>query len=574
MAVPSIPLAAGGSPAAVTTSTRPSTWLIALRTFANGVMAAAIVLTGLTVMMVTLARLDGRTRPTRVALIGIPTVLILGFAIWVINPGFDNYVAAAPVTAASTTLSLENPGLPGPYAVQSLSYGSGRNTHRPQYGAAADLVTPVVDGSPIFSGYSGLTGSYFRWYWDFDFSQLPLNGMVWYPEGEGPFPLVLIVHGNHAMSDFSEPGYAYLAEHLASQGYIAISVDENFLNGMAFFDGEFQEMPLRAWLLLQHLRQWRTWNETAGNPFTGKIDMDSIALIGHSRGGEAASWAAHLNWQTMAPVTAVSSTSDFGFGIRAVVAIAPSDAYAGPGSRKPTLDYINFLLLAGGHDADTFLLYGQQQYNRVRFNDNPDGFKALAYVYQANHGHFNTVWGDQDRGLYNSWLLNRAPLLTSEAQQQAAKVLITSFLNAALRDESAYRDVFRNPGTAVNWLPAGIVVTQYQDEPFIRVDTNSGSADFATTEVAGAEAVARNTIIAKVEPLKLRDGQTNQGNKALHLAWDAGSQPAYEITLPEQKAANPVFQPDQLRTLRFLFSGTEAGAIYLDEIGFSTLAER
>ena len=39
-----------------------------------------------------------------------------------------------------------------------------------------------------------------------------------------------MVHGNHDMEDFSDPGYAYLGELFASRGIIAVSVDENFLN--------------------------------------------------------------------------------------------------------------------------------------------------------------------------------------------------------------------------------------------------------------------------------------------------------------------------------------------------------
>ncbi len=618
----------------------------------------AIVLAGLSVMLIALARMPGRGLPAQVALVGLPILLILVFAGWLVDPGFDNYLPATPAVVEAATLDLQDPGLPGPYPVQSLTYGSGESRRRPEYGAEAGLTTPTVDGSQIFS-YSGMVDAYLKWYWGFDFSQLPLNGMVWYPEGEGPFPLILIVHGNHAMSDYSDPGYAYLGEHLAGQGYIAASVDENFLNGLAFFDGEFGEMPLRAWLLLQHLRQWRTWNETPDSPFAGKVDLNSVALIGHSRGGEAAAWAEYLNEHTMDPITGVSKTSDFGFGIEGVVAISPSDNYAGPGGREPTVSGADYLLLSGGHDGDTFQTYGMQQYNRVRLNNNPDGFKALAYVYQGNHGQFNSVWGDSDRGLFNSWLLNRQPLLTESDQQQAAKALITSFLNASLRDEEAYRDVFRNAGATAEWLPAGIVVTQYQDEPFIRLDTNSGRVDLAVTEVAGATATALDATSAAVENLLLRDGEMEQGNRALRLSWNAGSQPAYDITLPEEavaawgltpahalsfalagapgealpgevwielqtaggetatlplsefaplmptlparlvkadwlyglngfpdemspeeivlqtytlpldlfQAANPAFQPEQLETIRFLFDGSEAGAIYLDEIG-------
>ena len=69
------------------------------------------------------------------------------------------------------------------------------------------------------------------WYWGFDAKHFPRNGRVWYPAGEGPFPLVLIVHGNHTMEEHSDPGYAYLCEHLASSGFIAVSVDENFFTG-------------------------------------------------------------------------------------------------------------------------------------------------------------------------------------------------------------------------------------------------------------------------------------------------------------------------------------------------------
>ena len=43
----------------------------------------------------------------------------------------------------------------------------------------------------------------------------------------------------------------------------------------------------RGWLLLEHLKRWRTWNDSSGSPFYRKVDMGNIALMGHSRGGEA-----------------------------------------------------------------------------------------------------------------------------------------------------------------------------------------------------------------------------------------------------------------------------------------------
>lgn len=491
-----------------------------------------IVLVGLTVMLIALARMEGRGRPAQLALVGPPFLLILSFVAWVANPGFDYYVAALPETAVTSPLTITDPGQPGPYTVQSLSYGSGQNRHRPEFGDNADLITPVVDGSALFGGYNGLSDSFYQWYWDFDFRHLPLNGTVWYPTGDdGPWPLVLIVHGNHAMTRPSDPGYAYLGEHLASHGYIAVSVDQNFLNGLLFVDPEFAELPLRAWLLLQHLHQWRDWQETPGNPFTGQVDLDRVALMGHSRGGEAAAWAAEMNGHDL---PGLSDAADFGFGVRGVVAIAPSDAYTGPGGRQPFLNQTNYLLLAAGHDADTYLLYGQKQYNRLRFDENPDGFKAVAYLYQGNHGQFNSVWGNRDRGVYNSWLLNRAPLLSQAEQQQAAKVLITGFLQATLQDKAAYREMFRNPVTAVAWLPQSIIVTQYQDALLHKISTSGAAA-------AGG-------LSAQTETLKLRDGETRQSSQAVRLIWAAGSQPQYTITLSPNQTTAWNLTPDHALT--------------------------
>ena len=483
----------------------------------------AIALTGLAFAAVAVARMAHRPRAARVALIAAPVVLIAAYALWVANPGFDGYLAAAPVAAPASASALADPGARGPFAVRTLAYGSGTSQRRPEYGAGVDLRTTPVDGAAIYGGFGGPAGAFARWYWGFGFDALPINGLVWYPEGPGPFPLVVIVHGNHAMSQPSEPGYAYLGEHLASQGYVVAAIDENFLNGLFFFDGGFAEMPLRAWLILQHLQAWRGWNETPGNPFAGRIDLERVALVGHSRGGEAVAWAAHLNAHALA---GVSSPGDFGFGIRSVVAIAPSDFYTAPNDRKPDLGEADYLLLAGGHDADTFLLYGLAPYERAGSGVDPEGFRALAYVHQANHGQFNDVWGDRDRGLYNSLLLNRAPLVAADDQQQVAKALVTSFLHASLRDDRAYRAPFANPTSGREWFPEGVVVTQLR---------TAGSVVLADFEDGGA-ATDGGTPDARIEPLLLRDGERSQENHVLRLAWPAGGQATFEVAAAPEGA--------------------------------------
>ena len=142
------------------------------------------------------------------------------------------------------------------------------------------IKTKTVDASPFVSMEPVSEGA--RKDWGFGLKKSPINGRVWYPEGDGPFPLVLIVHGNHDPLDYSDPGYGYLGELLASRGFILVSVDENFING-----GLRGESDGRAWLLLKHLEEWKRWNDSAGGPFYHKVDMNNIALMGHSRGGEA-----------------------------------------------------------------------------------------------------------------------------------------------------------------------------------------------------------------------------------------------------------------------------------------------
>src|SRR6185436_16158094 len=144
---------------------------------------------------------------------------------------------------------------------------------RAEYRDSVTLKTKTVDGS-AFVAIDGATAKSREKFWGFTNKKLPLNGRVWFPEGEGPFPLVLIVHGNHDMTQFSDPGYGYLGELLASRGFILVSVDENFVNGSLR-----NENDGRGWLLLKHLELWNAWNDSAGGPFTHRVDMHNIALM-------------------------------------------------------------------------------------------------------------------------------------------------------------------------------------------------------------------------------------------------------------------------------------------------------
>ena len=100
-------------------------------------------------------------------------------------------------------LKASDPSLPGPYAVKTLFYGKGDDLRRLEYGPSVAIRTTTVDATPFFKDFSGWKAFLRRRYWGFGVNRLPLNGRVWYPAGAGPFPLAIMVHGNHTMSDFS-----------------------------------------------------------------------------------------------------------------------------------------------------------------------------------------------------------------------------------------------------------------------------------------------------------------------------------------------------------------------------------
>ncbi len=207
-------------------------------------------------------------------------VLIAG-AGWLGGVGGGSTPRSMPAAAAQTTLELSDPSQTGPHEVGRLRYGSGDDARRVEFGREVDLVTESVDATPLLESWKGPRAKLRDHFWGFGADAMPLNGRVWFPKGEGPFPIVLMVHGNHLMHDFSDAGYAYLGELLASRGFIAVSVDENFLNlSMLRIFSSWGETDARAWILLEHLRVWREWNADPRHPFHGKVDLERVALLG------------------------------------------------------------------------------------------------------------------------------------------------------------------------------------------------------------------------------------------------------------------------------------------------------
>jgi len=441
-----------------------------------------------------------------------------------------------PAASMPARLDVANPADNGPYPVHKLFYGVGNDIRRPEYGPSVTIKTRTVDASAFFKDFTGWKKWARRKYWGFDVDKLPLNARVWYPEGAGPFPLALMVHGNHGMAEFSDPGYAYLGELLASRGFIMASIDENFLNSGLFHDPPKQQQ-VRGWMLLEHLKLWREWNQAAGNPFRGKVDMERIALMGHSRGGEAAATAALFNRLQYYPDNA-DIRFDYGFAIQSVVAIAPADGQYKPAGQHRWIEDVSYLTLQGAHDADVSSFMGSRQWEHVRYTKPGPWFKAEIYAYRANHGQFNTVWGRTDAGEPLSWFLNLKPLMPGEEQRRIAKTYIAAFLEATLKGRREYVPLFEDWRTGRAWLPDTIYINRFQDAAYVPLATYQEDADITTTTAPGGRIAGEKLSIWREGRIPWRGGDRDYNG--VFLGWNrAKSAPAasYTVTLPEGAAA-------------------------------------
>lgn len=404
-----------------------------------------------------------------------------GIIVFFLLPGHSEVDVTTDRTNSIDTDSIAaDPSVPGTYRYHFFTYGSGNHAHEAAYGEDVDVISDAVDASAYISEWPWLR----KMYWGFDETNLPLNGRVWMPEGAGPFPLVLMVHGNHLMEYASDGGYGYLGELLASRGIIAVSIDENFLNYSVWSGMPDEDYQLRAWLLLKHLREIQKFTDDESTPFHHRVDFHQVGLLGHSRGGQAAAMATDRerwfakNKHLPAPDS---------YTIQAVAALSPTDTSVD--GKRAELENVYYLTLHGAQDADLNHFYGASQYSRTSFPVRSERFKASLYIAHANHVHFNTAWGDYDSSLPKGLFLNLRDLISAEDQRQIAKVYVSAFFETALRGQSQYIPLFRDYRTGRAYLPDTRYYNQFQSGRFSAIarfddETNSFKRADGITSIA------------------------------------------------------------------------------------------
>ncbi len=471
----------------------------------------------------------------------------------------------AGVVLSRQLIEAPNPADAGPLPIKRLFYGSGTDKNRAEYRDSVAFKTKAVDMSKFVSMEPPLAKER-KEYWGFEAKAFPINARVWYPDGPGPFPLVLIVHGNHNMKDYSDPGYGYLGELLASRGYILASVDMNFINGALR-----NENDGRGILLLEHLKAWKSFNADTANPFHGKVDFDKIALMGHSRGGEAVGHAAAFNRLPRYPDDA-NVKLDYNFPIKSIIAIAPVDGQYRPAEKLQPVENVNYLVFHGSHDGDVSVFHGLRQYQRVKFTDGQPHFKSAVYVYRANHGQWNTVWNNKDNGPRSARVLDLRGLISAEEQRQFGKVYISAFLDATLKGDQRYAPIFRDHRVAGQWLPKTMYITRYEDNNLRALASFEDDVDVQSGNVPGVKLSGDSLATWKEGLLTFRSatraGGTSdpQNNYAVWVGWNnrlagddttkIGAAATFGLTVTD--SLTNAWSIDGNSTFAFLLAATDA----------------
>ncbi len=445
----------------------------------------------------------------------------------------------AGTVLAHRTITAPNPGAAGTLAVRTLYYGAAGNVRRPEFRDSATYRTGTVDASPFASMTPALARSRKK-YWGYDNTKFPLNARVWYPEGDGPFPLVLVVHGNHNMKEYSDPGYRWLGELLASRGFILASIDENFLNGNIRAEND-----ARGWMLLKHLEVFRALNDSAGKPLHRKIDMTRIALMGHSRGGEAVAIAGAFNRLPYYPDDA-NQKFTFNFDIKGLVAIAPVDGQYQPTERPTPLSDYSYLVIHGSHDGDVSSFSGLTQYNRIRYTKPGPEFKSAIFMYRANHGQWNTVWNNKDNGFFSDRTLQLDALISGEEQRQFGRVIIGGFLEATLNGRTEYRAMFRDHRAAGDWLPSTLYINRYGDANTKYLATFDEDVDLTTGTAPGVRISADSLSTWKENDVAARWRNSTFRSNVATLGWN-NTPIGKDTSTPRAPAQVSISLPDSLR---------------------------
>ncbi|MEV7626841.1 hypothetical protein [Actinoplanes sp. NPDC089786] len=275
---------------------------------------------------------------------------------------------AAPAPAASTT---PDPGASGPYSTVSGEYDlppvAIPDVQEPSEMRALVVAPRNVSGSaPLVVFLHG----FHEVCWNGD-----ETGLLWpCPAGFSAVP--------------SYRGYHAIQQHLASWGYVTVSLSANAINAFAYQDNAEQA---RSSLIRLHLSRWADWSGAGRGQApeavraAPPVDLSRVLLIGHSRGGDG------VNRAAMDSVVPPSAEVDGAPGparwrIRGTVLLGASSVSRNPVSDVPSMSFLP------GCDRDAAELQTQVYVDGTRGVGQGVALHSAVFLPGANHNFFNSEW--------------------------------------------------------------------------------------------------------------------------------------------------------------------------------------
>lgn len=212
-------------------------------------------------------------------------------------------------------------------------------------------------------------------------------------------PVVVLLHGQHdfcydtGSSDAPAPtwcydygdtpvpsyqGYRYVADALARDGRIVLSVSADGINAQANANSA-TEMTARGSLIEHHLQSLA--NANIGLTYDGalkdRVDLNNVVLMGHSRGGEGVMHAAQQ----------INRVSGSPYTIGGIMNFAPvNNSLQAVGS----IPVVNLLPAC---DGDVYDLAGQSYVDRSRdLYGSRSALQSSVWIPGGNHNYLNTEW--------------------------------------------------------------------------------------------------------------------------------------------------------------------------------------
>lgn len=289
-----------------------------------------------------------------------------------------------------------------------------------------------------------------------------LWAQVWRPDTGGPYPLVILLHGNHATCGHfdaglgvrvddniqytttgtcpagyvvapSHLGYNYLAAKLSASGYIVVSINANRgVNAAPGVAGDSGLNLRRGRLVLRHMQELSKWNAGTASPppslgfsLLGLIDFGHVGLMGHSRGGEGMRAAIAQYQDAGSPWPARIGAVTF----EGLFEIGPVD---GQTSRILNAVGLPWNVLLPGCDGDVADLQGVKPFDRMMLIGTETAIhnKSTLQVFGANHNFYNTQWQLSDASSCDGQTAIFPSLLGSASQRMTAYVPFIRFFLA------------------------------------------------------------------------------------------------------------------------------------------------